>query len=158
MKTKVQKTQVFLMKKATVLLVILLAAIIGTYILNQHIFPPLGVSCFTTARSKILNDERIVPVDYKNVSHFRCSNNKSKYQYEMIGKDINGDTFYLHYKEYNDLGNRSSSGGGWLQDRCYKRNDILIYSSLEQTAYYGEGSCTYQEEYTTSNKYEYFSP
>ena len=74
-------------------------------------------------------------IDYKlnNVSHFSCesslnSHGSVRFQYEVSGVDIQGNTFYIHD---HTAPSESSSGAGGVSDYCYKRNGILVESDQD---------------------------
>jgi len=97
-------------------------------IVNGKDFPPKNVECFNhfidIVDTGYADGFRIPPFRFEDISYFRCASELGFNQYEINGKDKEGNTFYIH----KDEGGMAPSGSDGIYNLCYKKNGLIIKS------------------------------
>lgn len=115
------------MKKGSIIfLIILLIVIISLvffYIFNKDKSDlSSNEKCFNISLGDIGSLD--INFDLKNIDKFRCASELGEVQYEVLGKDKEGNIFYAHHL----FGGVAPSGVDYIDDRCIIKNNVTLIS------------------------------
>ncbi len=125
------------MSKKNILIIIFVMILVITYkaynndffgkiSISKSKFPPSNIECFNSFMDRVNSGYsdgfRIPEFNFSDITYFRCASTIGFNQYEITGRDKNGQSFYIH----KDEGGMAASGADSIYNFCYKQNDIII--------------------------------